>query len=414
MLGFWLLFAALLAVAMFFLLRPLLRTPEAGRDVRELNLSIFQERRRELDQEKAAGTLSDEEYRGLLRDLERALLDDIPEQKKRAALNGERSPVSVWLWLLFVAVPSMTLGLYWYLGAPLPAERWVAAKSDSADLEGIVSAIDSAGEKRDPLAMQAAVLRLRALLMTEPDNIEAWYALGRTYIGLNQPGAGVAALERGYRQAPDDIGMMVGYAQGLILANNGQGTEESENLLQRVLGLNPKHEGALMLLGFSHFNAGEYQIAIDYWERLKSLRKTDSEGAKLLEQSIAEARNRLAQASSGTGVDVEVSLSEAMKSRVAPEDRVFVYARAADGPPMPLAVVTLNAKNLPAKVHLSDANAMVPTMKLSGAKKVIIGARVSKSGQAIPAPGDIEGALVEREHSQLSDPVAISLDRIHP
>lgn len=422
MLGFWFLLALLIAGAVYVLLRPLLRPVSGDMDRRALNLRVFKERLAELDNERASGRIDEAAFAGLKFDLESKLLEDIPENADAPARLVNVIPL---LWLLFLSVPILALSLYIHLGSPERTEIWQRARADSHNLTGIVAAIDDAGAKQNLPAMQFAVLRLRALLMTEPDNIDAWYALGRTYIGLNQTEAGVAALEQGYRHAPDDVQMMVGYAQGLILANDGQATEESERLLRKALAINPKHEGALMLLGFGAFNAGRYGEAIAHWETLKASRPHDSEGARLLEQSIAQAKARLAQAVKAPAeshaatvppakLAVQVSLSEEMKARIAPTDRVFIFARAAEGPPMPLAVVTTEAGKLPINVELSDEQAMMPALKLSAFERVVVGARVSKSGQATPQPGDLEGLSAPFERAAQSTPLTIVINSVHP
>ena len=82
------------------------------------------------------------------------------------------------------------------------------------------------------------------------------------------------------------------------------------------------------------------------------------------------------------GVQGTVTLSEKLKDRAAPEDTVFVFARAADGPPMPLAVARVRVRELPYRFRLDDSMAMTPAMKISSFSKVIVTARVSKSGSA--------------------------------
>lgn len=421
MLAYWLMFGALVAAALYLLLRPLLHAPSGDTDRKSLNLRVFRERLAELENERAAGRLEEAEFLPLKRDLELKLLEDIPEPVG----EGATRPHSVlpWLWSLFLAVPALTLSLYLTLGEHRTAEVWQSARDSGADLQDIATAIDAAGTAQDMPGMQFAVLRLRALLMAEPDNTEAWYALGRTYMGLDEPEAGVAALEQGYRRAPDDVAMMVGYAQGLVLANQGQGTEESERLLRKAVALDPRHQGALMLLGFSAYNAGRYAEAIELWQRLKALRPADSEGAKLLEQSIAQARTRLAVANTtqldqpvaaAAGLDVEVRLADALKAKIAPGDRVFIFARAAEGPPMPLAVVTTEAGKLPLSVRLSDEQAMMPTLKLSGFERVVVGARLSKSGQATPQPGDFEGLSAPFVQAEQKAPLTIIIEHIRP
>jgi cytochrome c-type biogenesis protein CcmH len=90
-------------------------------------------------------------------------------------------------------------------------------------------------------------------------------------------------------------------------------------------------------------------------------------------------------------IRVKVGLAAALKSKASPEDVVFIFARAASGPPMPLAIVRKKVKDLPVEVTLDDSMSMVEGMNLSAFDQLVIGARVSKSGQAMPQPGDLQG-----------------------
>ena len=118
-----------------------------------------------------------------------------------------------------------------------------------------------------------------------------------------------------------------------------------------------------------------------------------------------------AAAAGKISLTVSVKLAPDLAARVQPHDTLFVFARAVDGPPMPLAVARLQASALPAKVTLTDAMAMTPTLTLSKFAKVEVAARISKSGNAMPRAGDLESAPVEVATDSRS-PIALTIDKV--
>jgi len=118
-------------------------------------------------------------------------------------------------------------------------------------------------------------------------------------------------------------------------------------------------------------------------------------------------------ADTNSGITVEVALAPELAERAAPDATVFVYAKAAAGPPMPLAVQRVTVADLPLTLTLDDSMAMMPAMRLSGFPEVVVGARVSASGQAMPQPGDIEGETGPIA-SSTATPVRVRIDSIRP
>ena len=129
----------------------------------------------------------------------------------------------------------------------------------------------------------------------------------------------------------------------------------------------------------------------------------DSEMARDIKASINEARamtgkpagNPLTKDAGVKGVSGTVTLAPALKAKAKPDDVVFVFARAAqaaEGPRMPLAILKRKVSELPLKFTLDDSMAMSPAAKISTTPQVIVGARISKSGEAMPRAGDLQGA----------------------
>jgi cytochrome c-type biogenesis protein CcmH len=178
---------------------------------------------------------------------------------------------------------------------------------------------------------------------------------------------------------------------------------EPERLIAQALKIDPGNVKALALAGTAAFDRRDFKDAIAYWQKILEIVPPNSDMADSIRDSIADAQQlaggpvkappapaRTAAAASGT-VSGTVQLAPALAARVAPGDTVFIFARAVDGPRAPLAVTRREVRELPATFTLDDRMAMAPGMNLSAHARVVVGARVSKSGQPTPQPGDFEG-----------------------
>jgi len=173
--------------------------------------------------------------------------------------------------------------------------------------------------------------------------------------------------------------------------------------VRRALEIDPDHWKALALAGTAAFERKDYRQAVAYWERLQRLVPPDSEIGRSVNASIAEAQElgdtkaagkaapKAAASATGARVTGRVSLAQGLVGKAQPTDTVFIFARAAGGPPMPLAVLRKQVKDLPLEFALDDSMAMAPSLKLSGFPEVIVGARISRSGSATPQSGDLQG-----------------------
>ena len=121
----------------------------------------------------------------------------------------------------------------------------------------------------------------------------------------------------------------------------------------------------------------------------------------------------LANENTKNSVELSVSLDPALQNNLDPEHTLFVYARAAKGPRMPLAIVRLKAGELPLKTQLDASMAMMPQMSLTKFQQVIFLARVSASGNAMPQPGDLIGETGVLEWQKLDKPVSIIINKQH-
>lgn len=264
------------------------------------------------------------------------------------------------------------------------------------------------------------VEKLATRLKEKPDDAVGWTMLARSYSALGRFAEAVPAYQKALAQAGEDPGLLTDYADALAAQNNGKLEGEPLKLVQRALALDPKHVKALALAGTAAFDSQDYAGAVRQWEQVAASLPPDSPFQQQVRASIDEARKLgglpagpalpappnapalaaapAAPAGSAAAAGLErtalrgtVSLAPAVAAQAGPEDTVFVLARAANGPRMPLAVLRKQVKDLPLSFTLDDSMAMAPTAKISDHPQVIVIARISKSGNATPQAGDLSG-----------------------
>jgi len=246
------------------------------------------------------------------------------------------------------------------------------------------------------------------LVQQAPEDAEGWMLLGRSLSVLEKYDRAAQAYARASQLSPKDAGLLADYADALAMASGRSLEGEPLAIIKRALEIDPEHVKSLALAGSAEFERRNYAAAIGYWERFLKVAPPQSEFARSVAGSIAEARQlggiapapvsaSVSVSVSGSSLQGVVSLDPALKSKISPGDTVFVLARPVSGSRMPLAVARTTVAALPYRFTLDDSMAMAPGATISSHAKVVVAARVSKSGNAISQKGDIEGA---------SDPVA--------
>ncbi|MDN6872416.1 c-type cytochrome biogenesis protein CcmI [Pseudomonas citronellolis] len=373
MIDFWLAAGLLALVAMAFLLIPLLRgrRAQAEEDRTALNVALYQERLAELDAQHAAGTLDDAQLQSGRAEAARELLADTEGEGERRSRLGRAAPL-----LAAVLLPLLGLGLYLHWGA---SEK-LALSRELAE---------------PPHSMAEMTERLEKAVQAQPDSAEGWYFLGRTYMTQERFEDAAKAFERAANLSGRQSEVLGQWAQALYFANGKKMAGTAQALADEALKQNPEEVTTLGLMGISAFEDQRYADAVDYWQRLVAALPADDPSRAAIQSGIERARQHLvergeklpeapaAAATAGVTLKVRVDLSDAVKGQVKPDDSVFVFARAVNGPPMPLAVKRLKVADLPDEVSLSDADAMMPQLKLSAFPKVELVARVSRAGNAI-------------------------------
>lgn len=375
MIDFWMATGLLLLVALGFLLIPVLRGQRTQReeDRTALNVALYQERLSELQGQQEEGVLSAMQIQSARDEAARELLADTEgAEKARTARLGKP-----WLLLAAVLVPVLGMGAYLQLGA-----------SDKVELSREFS--------QPPTSLADMTQRLERTVQAQPDSSESLYFLARSYMAQNRPGDAAQMFERAAGLAGRPPELLGQWAQALYFASDKHFTPQVQALTDEALKADPREVTSLGLLGIAAFETERYQAAVVYWTRLLNVLPAQDPSRSALEGGIARARENLKTgakpalaASRAASIKVRVDLASALKDKVQPRDSVFVFARAVDGPPAPLAVKRITVAELPAEVELSDADAMMPQLKLSNFPQVQLVARVSRAGQ--PTTGEWVG-----------------------
>ncbi len=265
----------------------------------------------------------------------------------------------------------------------------------------------------DAAQIDAMIGRLVDRLKQKPDDADGWSTLARSYTALGRYTEALPAYKKAYALRPQDAQAMADYADGLAMVNNRSLDGEPEKLIMQAVKLDPTNVKALALAGTVAFNHADYKASIDYWDRAVKVSGPDSDLGRQLQGALNEARQRaglppvaLAEtappaatgeeakaadpAASSAAVAGRVSLKPDVQAKVSPDDTVFIYARAPNGPRMPLAILRKKVSDLPLDFRLDDSMSLSPAANLSSTTQVVVGARISKTGNAMPAPGDWE------------------------
>jgi len=256
--------------------------------------------------------------------------------------------------------------------------------------------------------IESMVQGLAARLRENPDDTDGWKMLGRSYMVLGRFGEAVDAYAKAALRAPRDAQLLADFADALAMSRGQRLEGEPERLVARALELEPGNLKALALAGTGAFERGDYARAAELWERMLPNVPAGSEEAGVIRQNVAEARKRAA--APATRLTGTVRISPALKGKYGPKDTVFIYARAADGPAMPLAILRHEAGELPLEFVLDDSMAMAQGMTLSSFPRIVVTARISRGGGAKPQPGDLQGTSVPVAHDAAG--VAVTIDTV--
>ncbi len=271
---------------------------------------------------------------------------------------------------------------------------------DSADMTSLEQLIAEVSGTAVPANTQqhdiaSMVGDLEEKLKAEPQNSTGWLMLGRSYMILERFAEARVAFDEAYRQNPQDPVTLLALADAEAMSNNGSMMGRPDKLVNTALQLAPNNPKALWLAGMAAQEKKQNQQAIEHWQKLLPLIATDEKSTQEVKTLIQQAGGTLddtqtaAKVAEMASVKLNISLADSFSNQVSPDETIFIYAKAFNGPPMPLAAARKQVSDLPLAITLDDSMAMMPQMKLSNYSQVIVGARISKSGQPVASPGDL-------------------------
>ena len=247
-------------------------------------------------------------------------------------------------------------------------------------------------------SIEAMVQSLAERLRKQPDDAEGWAMLGRSYLVLQRHQDAADALKKSLVLAPQNAQTHADLGDALAFIAGRRFEGEPERLIQRALQLDPKNAKALELTGTLAFDRKDFKLAVQQWQAALAQLNPQSPSALNLQAGVLQAQ-RLGgltlpdsdKAAAGARISGRITLAPALKARVLPDDTVLIFARLVDGPRMPVALLKRRAADLPLNFVLDEGSAVNPSLRLSPSMQVVVGVRVSRSGQATPQSGDLQG-----------------------
>lgn len=401
-LAFWFIAWAMTLLVLGFLLRPLLRSSASTeQNDGDRTLVVYRQLLAELEQDRKNAVLTDEQFQQSKHELERRLLDEAGPVGGRPTVTAKSPDLRAVVVVLAVVIPTVSGVLYWKLGNPLAITHPGASAPTAQD--------GSDNGHRTTEGLDALSERLKKKLDENPNDGVGWALLARSYVEIGRHADAVPIYEKAMKLLPDDAQLLADYADALGMLHGRKLEGRPEQLVQQALKIEPNHVKALMLAGTIAFDRKEFGKAAHYWERASANLPTDADGETRQEllsgiaeaQALASGKPDSVSATGGApatkpgrpalAITGTVRLAPSLAEKGASTDTLFVFARDVNGPPMPVSIVRARKGDLPFTFRLDDSTSPMPSRKLSEVGAVVIVARLSKSGEAMPKSGDLQG-----------------------
>ncbi|MCW8934425.1 MAG: c-type cytochrome biogenesis protein CcmI [Gammaproteobacteria bacterium] len=364
----------------------------------DLNIDIAKDRLKELKVQLEAGEISQQIYQQMHDELESTLALDLANESKKESISisiKEKNSISPIVFAVFI--PLMAIVVYYQLG------DFEAATGTRIEATQIPAA-----ENRQQMSLEDAVIKLEQRLAEQPENPEGWFMLAKTYMTMKYFHKAVTAYEKVISQVGEEPEVLLRYADALAMTEGGSLNGAAKPVVDKIIRLLPDNPAVLWMAGTAENQQGNHAKALTYWYRLRPMLTEEADSLAQLDALIKGSESQLnstemaelkqadplietsvVEATVAAEIVVTVELDPAFKDKVLATDTLFIFAKAMQGPPMPLAAVKQTVSALPITVSLNDAMAMMPQMKLSNFDQVKILAVISKSGQPGTQPGDL-------------------------
>jgi cytochrome c-type biogenesis protein CcmH len=404
--SFWIAAIVLLALALAILLIPLMRTARVAQSDqrRQQNIQIAREKKQQLETQLAEAEIDQVTYDSAYIDLQTALALELG----RGEADNEKSHGKWMAMVVLLSIPAASVLLYLVFGEYRVIENpqlvFAPPKQQTA--------------AAPQMSLEEMAVAIKQRLEANPEDAEAWFMLGRTMMGAQQFDEAVTAFQRSNELLADEPGILFALADALAMQNNGNLLGEPEALLQRGLKLAPRFPNGLWLAGMAAEQRQDFKAAHRYWTLLLPLIADNADSTREIQGLLVSLEQRdpelvkIEASGGGARITLQVDISPELKAKAGPDTTVFVYAKAMQGPPMPLAVRKLQLGDLPATLTLSDDDAMLPSMKLSSFDQVIVGARVSSSGNPVAQSGDFYTELEAVDSANPPAQINLTIDQI--
>jgi cytochrome c-type biogenesis protein CcmH len=428
---FWVIVSAMTLSVLGLLLRPLLKRPAQLTNEQEKTLPVYRQQFSELEQDLTNGLLTDEQYQTARHELERRVLEETGSIETSSMTSGGLVNLRFVALSVAMIIPAASGVLYWTLGNPAAMTHPTASS---------MSAQSGAGDERQMMeGLNTLMERLKKKLEQNPNDATGWAMLARSYMAMERYADAVPAFDKAFKLNPNDADMLADYADALGIHQGRKLEGKPETMIEKALKVDPNHVKALMLAGTMAYNRKDFALAVKDWERARTNLPQDSdpEFSEQITAAIGDAKQRMGgaplmaatnapaassampadhppvkKAGASRAITGKVVLGPTMAGKGSLPDTLFVFAKDVAGPPMPVSIVRASKNDLPFTFRLDDSTSPMPSRKLSDIDTVVIVARLSKSGQAMPGSGDLEG--MSQPIKPGTENITVVIDRERP
>ena len=412
----WACFALLTLIAIAFVALPFLQKERVQTITHNANaelISIYEQRLVELQTDLDNQRIDLKNHNESVIELKRRLLNELSPEKSLNSKGNNR----IFALTGAAFVIALTGVFYTFTGSEQQISAWHDAMDNLADYGE--RAVMQKGEPLSQNELQAFALALRTKLSQTGDDEVAWMLLGRVAMSLNEFDMAQQSFDKALQMNPDNMQVLISFSQVLLLEGSEANMTRAAGMLSKVLKVEPTNLDAISLLALIAYERKDWPQAKAAFEvLLASMQKNDTR-YEMIAGRIADieeqmqAEGSVLPVTTQSVINVTVKLTDELKQQQPESGILFVFAKAAQGSPMPLAVVKLKEYSFPMSVQLTDANAMVAGLNLSSAQDIVISARISKDESVMPSSGELEGHSDKLTRKNVSD-YTLTIDTLIP